>query len=99
MKAFKIPGIYKSGFITSIKKERQEKDRLKRDFMPSVLDFGKVRINLARHFGFCYGVENAIEIAYTAIEENPGKRIFLLSEIIHTIRMLMPLYMKMVSGL
>ncbi|MBB6501254.1 4-hydroxy-3-methylbut-2-enyl diphosphate reductase [Pedobacter cryoconitis] len=83
MKVFKIPGIYKSGFITSIKKERQEKDRLKRDFMPSVLDFGKVRINLARHFGFCYGVENAIEIAYTAIEENPGKRIFLLSEIIH----------------
>jgi 4-hydroxy-3-methylbut-2-enyl diphosphate reductase len=83
MKAFNIPGVYKSAFISSIKKGRQEKDRLKRDFMPSVLDFGKVRINLARHFGFCYGVENAIEIAYTAIEENPGKRIFLLSEIIH----------------
>jgi len=83
MKIFKIPEIYKSGFITSIKKRRQDGDRLKRDFMPSVLDFGKVRINLARHFGFCYGVENAIEIAYSAIEENPGKRIFLLSEIIH----------------
>jgi len=83
MKAFKIPESYKSGFITAIKKGRQEKDRLKRDFTPSVLDFGKVRIHLARHFGFCFGVENAIEIAYTAIEENPGKRIFLLSEIIH----------------
>ncbi|HDZ58871.1 MAG TPA: 4-hydroxy-3-methylbut-2-enyl diphosphate reductase, partial [Ignavibacteriales bacterium] len=38
---------------------------------------------LARHFGFCYGVENAIEIAYKTIEENPGKRIYLLSEMIH----------------
>jgi 4-hydroxy-3-methylbut-2-enyl diphosphate reductase len=38
---------------------------------------------LARFFGFCYGVENAIEIAYRAIEENPGKKIFLLSEMIH----------------
>ncbi|HEY9364142.1 MAG TPA: 4-hydroxy-3-methylbut-2-enyl diphosphate reductase, partial [Chitinophagaceae bacterium] len=37
----------------------------------------------ARHFGFCYGVENAIDIAFRTIEENPGKRIFLLSEMIH----------------
>lgn len=83
MKAFNIPEIYKSEFITSIKKDRQENDRMKRNLMPSVLDFGKVKIHLARHFGFCYGVENAIEIAYAAINENPGKRIFLLSEIIH----------------
>jgi 4-hydroxy-3-methylbut-2-enyl diphosphate reductase len=48
-----------------------------------MLDFGPVRFYLARHFGFCYGVENAIEIAYKTIEENPGKRIFLLSEMIH----------------
>ena len=85
MKVFDIPKIYRSEFITAIKKERQEKDRLKRDFMPSILDFGKVRIHLARHFGFCFGVENAIEIAYTAIKENPGKRIYLLSEIIHNL--------------
>jgi len=32
---------------------------------------------------FCYGVENAIEIAFKTIEENVGKRIFLLSEMIH----------------
>jgi 4-hydroxy-3-methylbut-2-enyl diphosphate reductase len=38
---------------------------------------------LARHFGFCYGVENAIEIAYKAIKENPDKRIYLLSQMIH----------------
>ena len=42
-----------------------------------------MRFKIARHFGFCYGVENAIEIAYRALEENPDKRIFLLSEIIH----------------
>lgn len=38
---------------------------------------------IARHFGFCYGVENAIEISYRALEENPGKRVFLLSQMIH----------------
>lgn len=48
-----------------------------------MLDFGPVRFYLARHFGFCYGVENAIEISYRALEENPEKRVFLLSEMIH----------------
>ena len=54
-----------------------------RDFSPTLLDFGPVQIFLARHFGFCYGVENAIEIAFKTIDENPGKRVFLLSEMIH----------------
>lgn len=61
-------------------------DTRKRDLSPSVLDFGPVRFKIARHFGFCYGVENAVEIAYRALEENPNKRIFLLSEIIHNPR-------------
>lgn len=38
---------------------------------------------IARHFGFCYGVENAIEISYRAIAENEGKNIYLLSQMIH----------------
>jgi 4-hydroxy-3-methylbut-2-en-1-yl diphosphate reductase len=42
-----------------------------------------VQFYLARHFGFCYGVENAIEISYRAIEENPDKNVFLLSQMIH----------------
>ncbi len=58
-------------------------DKMKRDFTPTLLDFGLLQIYLARHFGFCYGVENAIEIAFNTVEENPGKRIFLLSEMIH----------------
>lgn len=56
---------------------------MKKDFMPTLLDFGPLHIYLARHFGFCYGVENAIEISFRTIEENPGRRIFLLSEMIH----------------
>jgi len=55
----------------------------KQDFSPTVLDFGPLQFVLARHFGFCYGVENAIEIAFKTVQENPGKRIFLLSEMIH----------------
>jgi 4-hydroxy-3-methylbut-2-enyl diphosphate reductase len=56
---------------------------MKKNFTPTLLDFGQFQIYLARHFGFCYGVENAIEIAFKTVEENPGKRIFLLSEMIH----------------
>lgn len=66
-----------------IKEIRRLKDLRKQDFAPSVLDFGPVRFYLARHFGFCYGVENAIEISYKALEENPSKRVYLLSQMIH----------------
>jgi 4-hydroxy-3-methylbut-2-en-1-yl diphosphate reductase len=83
MKKFDIPIHYKSSFITQIKNSRKIEDPRKKDFSPTSLDFGPVRFYLARHFGFCYGVENAIEIAYKTIEENPGKRFFLLSEMIH----------------
>jgi 4-hydroxy-3-methylbut-2-enyl diphosphate reductase len=83
MKKFDIPVHYKSSFITQIKNSRKLDDPRKKDFSPTLLDFGPVRFYLARHFGFCYGVENAIEIAYKTIEENPGKRFFLLSEMIH----------------
>jgi 4-hydroxy-3-methylbut-2-en-1-yl diphosphate reductase len=55
----------------------------KQDFSPAVLDFGPVQFFIARHFGFCYGVENAIEISYRALEENVGKNVFLLSQMIH----------------
>ena len=83
MKKFEIPKRYRSSFITQIKNFRQDSDPKKKNYLPTLLDFGPVRFYLARHFGFCYGVENAIEIAYKTLEENPGKRIFLLSEMIH----------------
>ncbi|WP_240670993.1 4-hydroxy-3-methylbut-2-enyl diphosphate reductase [Lacibacter luteus] len=83
MKKFEVPNIYRSSFITAIKNKRKQDDKLKKDFTPTLLDLGDVQFYLARHFGFCYGVENAIEIAFKTIDENPGKRIFLLSEMIH----------------
>ncbi len=83
MKKFDIPEYYKSPVISRIKKSRKDSDPRKKDFSPTVLDFGPVKFYIARHFGFCYGVENAIEISYKAIEENPDKKIFLLSEMIH----------------
>ena len=83
MKKFNVPVIYRSSLITAIKNRRKFDDKLKKDFTPSVLDFGEVQIYLARHFGFCFGVENAIEISFRTIEENPEKKIYLLSEMIH----------------
>src|SRR6478672_10439904 len=83
MKTFDVPPVYRSPLISAIKKKRKEADRMKRDFTPTLLDFGPLRIYLARHFGFCYGVENAIDIAFRTVEENEGRRIFLLSEMIH----------------
>lgn len=83
MKKFDVPVIYRSPLIAAIKNKRKELDKMKKDFTPTLLDYGPLKIYLARHFGFCYGVENAIDIAFRTIEENPGKRIFLLSEMIH----------------
>lgn len=85
-RTFKLPSFYHSPIISVVKNARQEIDPRKRDLSPALLDFGPVRFKIARHFGFCYGVENAIEIAYQALAENPDKRIFLLSEMIHNPR-------------
>ena len=83
MKKFDVPDFYRSNLIGAIKNQRKELDPKKKDFSPTIVDFGPVQIHLARHFGFCYGVENAIEISYKAIEENPDKNIYLLSQMIH----------------
>jgi len=44
---------------------------------------GDVRVKLAREFGFCYGVDRAVEYAYETREKFPDRRIFLSGEIIH----------------
>jgi 4-hydroxy-3-methylbut-2-enyl diphosphate reductase len=89
---FDVPAFYRRPadgppIIARVKAARRITDPRKRDLAPSVLDFGPVRFKLARHFGFCYGVENAIEIAYRALDEQAEKaaagRVFLLSEMIH----------------
>lgn len=83
MKQFDVPVFYRSPIISTVKDARKALDPRKKNLSPSVIDFGPVRFKIARHFGFCYGVENAIEIAYKALDDNPDKRVFLLSEMIH----------------
>ena len=49
----------------------------------SVLTVGTTTVRLARDFGFCYGVERAIDLAYAARKVFSDRRVFLLGEIIH----------------
>jgi 4-hydroxy-3-methylbut-2-enyl diphosphate reductase len=83
IKKFEIPAYYRSSITGRIKEFRRVKDLRKQDFEPAVLDFGPIVFLIPRHFGFCYGVENAIEISYRALEENTGKNVYLLSQMIH----------------
>src|SRR5215471_3755374 len=48
-----------------------------------VISADGLTVKLAKEFGFCYGVERAIDLAYAARRAYPDKRIFLLGEIIH----------------
>jgi 4-hydroxy-3-methylbut-2-en-1-yl diphosphate reductase len=48
-----------------------------------ILSAGDLTVKLAKEFGFCYGVERAIDLAYAARRAYPDRRIFLLGEIIH----------------
>lgn len=77
---FETPEIYKSEPISILKKDNQGK---KKDFSPFIITKKNITFKIARYFGFCFGVENAIEIAYRAVRDNPDKRVFLLSEMIH----------------
>ena len=83
MKTFTIPDFYRSPIISQVKQYRKLQDPRKKDNSPTVLNFGSVGYYIARHFGFCFGVENAIEIAFKALDENPDKNIYLLSQMIH----------------
>jgi 4-hydroxy-3-methylbut-2-enyl diphosphate reductase len=83
LKRFDILAQYKSGIIGEIKEKRRLADRMKKDFSPSVLEFDKVDFVLARHFGFCFGVENAVEKVYAVLDQYPEKNIYLLSQMIH----------------
>src|SRR5207244_7970710 len=48
-----------------------------------VLTFGDVTVRLAKQFGFCYGVERAIDLAYAARKVFKDRRLFIVGEIIH----------------
>jgi len=65
--------------------ERHYRSRLVESILANggVLRLDEVTIVLAKAFGFCYGVERAIDLAYAAAKVFKGSRIFLLGEIIH----------------
>jgi 4-hydroxy-3-methylbut-2-enyl diphosphate reductase len=48
-----------------------------------VLTAGDLTLRLAREFGFCYGVDRAVEYAYESRRKFPDRRLFLVGEIIH----------------
>ena len=77
----KSTGLYQSQLCAAIKAAKRAKE--KTSGPPAVLDFGPVRYVIPSHFGFCLGVQNAIERAYEAVAANPGRRVFMLSELIH----------------
>lgn len=72
-----------SKHLYSLKANRKQEDGKKKNFAPFHLISGCVEFILARHFGFCFGVERAVGIAYDALNQNKGKKVFLLSEMIH----------------
>jgi 4-hydroxy-3-methylbut-2-en-1-yl diphosphate reductase len=73
--------LYQSRLFAAIKALARRHERTAAD--PVVLDFGPVVYVVPSHFGFCLGVRNAIERAYETLAENPGARVFMLSELIH----------------
>ena len=73
--------LYQSQLCSVIKLIRRKKEKISED--PVVLDFGPVHYVLPSHFGFCLGVQNAIERAYETIANYPNQSIYMLSELIH----------------
>jgi len=73
--------LYQSRLCEAIKAARRTREKSSGE--PAELDFGAVRYIIPSHFGFCLGVQNAIERAYETVATNPGKRVFMLSELIH----------------
>ncbi len=73
--------LYQSALCEAIKTVKRQNERSPEE--PALLDFGPVRYVLPSHFGFCLGVQNAIERAYECLAENPGRAVYMLSELIH----------------
>lgn len=73
--------LYQSALCEVIKAAKRQRERTAE--APALLDFGAVRYVLPSHFGFCLGVQNAIERAYETIAAHPGRRVFMISELIH----------------
>jgi 4-hydroxy-3-methylbut-2-enyl diphosphate reductase len=73
--------------------KEEVREPLRKDYKGLIVDFarahnftlraGELTFRLAKEFGFCYGVDRAVEYAYEARTRFPEKRIFITGEIIH----------------
>ena len=77
----RVPNHYAGALIQRIKDYRLEQG--KRSLAPTRLPIGQLEILIPRHFGFCFGVERAIHMAFSTLEEHRDQRIHLVSQIIH----------------
>ena len=73
--------LYQSSLCSAIKAIARRREGVASAPIP--LDFGAVQYLIPSHFGFCLGVKNAIDRAYETLAANPGRRVFMLSELIH----------------
>ena len=73
--------LYQSALCSAIKAVTRRREGVATAPIP--LDFGVVRYLIPSHFGFCLGVKNAIDRAYETLAAHPGRRVFMLSELIH----------------
>ena len=66
-----LAGSYGSGFVATVKESDYQ------------FTSGRLTVHLAREFGFCYGVDRAVDYAYQARHRFPDRQVFLTGEIIH----------------
>ncbi len=66
-----LEGSYGSGLVASVKESQYQ------------YRSGRLVVHLAREFGFCYGVDRAVDYAYQARKRFPDRQVFLTGEIIH----------------
>ena len=76
-----VPNHYAGPIIQKVKDFRLANG--KRSLSPTLLEICQLQVLIPRHFGFCFGVERAIHMAFSTLEKNPEHRTFLVSEIIH----------------
>ncbi|MFA6110066.1 MAG: 4-hydroxy-3-methylbut-2-enyl diphosphate reductase [Candidatus Latescibacterota bacterium] len=77
----RVPNHYAGPIIQRLKEYRRAVGR--KSLAPTLLRLGELEVVVPRHFGFCFGVERAIHMAFSAVEREPDRRTFLVSEIIH----------------
>ncbi len=77
----RVPNHYAGPTIQRVKDYRLKNG--KRSLCPTLLQIGQLQVLIPRHFGFCFGVERAIHMAFSAVKENPRRNAYLVSEIIH----------------